>query len=65
VNGTLAVVFGLASVYMVWRSFYGMRIDQPMLTSADFAYLKEPKPIEPGTGVDADVVAADKVPSNA
>ncbi len=41
INGVLAVVFGLASVYMVWRSFYGMRIDQPMLTAADFAYLKE------------------------
>ncbi len=41
INGTLAVVFGLASAYMVWRSFYGMRIDQPMLTSADFAYLKD------------------------
>mgnify|MGYP000898989616 CR=1 FL=1 len=41
INGVLAVVFFLASVYMVWRSFYGMRIDQPMLTAADFAYLKE------------------------
>jgi len=41
INAVLAVVFGLASAYMVWRSFYGMRIDQPMLTSADFAYLKE------------------------
>nr|WP_300145964.1 sodium-translocating pyrophosphatase [Propionicimonas sp.] len=41
VNGVLAVVFFLASVYMVWRSFYGMRIDQPMLTAADFAYLKD------------------------
>jgi K(+)-stimulated pyrophosphate-energized sodium pump len=40
VNGVLAVVFGLASVYMVWRSFYGMRIDQPMLTAADFAELE-------------------------
>ena len=48
INGVLAVVFGLASVYMVWRSFYGMRIDQPMLTAADFAYLKEgvPAPVE-------------------
>ncbi|MDQ7994118.1 MAG: sodium/proton-translocating pyrophosphatase, partial [Propionicimonas sp.] len=36
VNGVLAVVFGLASAYMVWRSFYGMRIDQPMLTKDDF-----------------------------
>jgi K(+)-stimulated pyrophosphate-energized sodium pump len=43
INAVLAVVFGLASVYMVWRSFYGMRIDVPMLTSADFAYLKEGK----------------------
>ncbi|MGB4271425.1 MAG: sodium-translocating pyrophosphatase, partial [Propionicimonas sp.] len=41
INAILAVVFGLASVYMVWRSFYGMRIDAPMLTSADFAYLKD------------------------
>jgi K(+)-stimulated pyrophosphate-energized sodium pump len=37
INAVLAVVFGLASVYMVWRSFYGMRIDAPMLTAADFA----------------------------
>ena len=41
INAVLAVVFGLASAYMVWRSFYGMRIDQPMLTSADFAYLED------------------------
>ncbi len=33
----LAAVFFLASVYFVWRSFYQMRIDQPMLTPADFA----------------------------
>jgi len=26
---------------MVWRSFYGMRIDQPMLTAADFAHLED------------------------
>ena len=36
VNAILAVVFGLASAVMVWRSFYSMRIDQPMLTAADF-----------------------------
>ena len=41
INAVLAVVFGLASVYMVWRSFYGMRIDQPMLTAADFAHLED------------------------
>ena len=35
-NAVLAVVFGAASLYMVWRSFYGMRIDQPMLTKDDF-----------------------------
>ncbi len=35
-NGVLAVVFGAASIVMVWRSFYSMRIDQPMLTAADF-----------------------------
>ncbi|MCA0252691.1 MAG: sodium/proton-translocating pyrophosphatase, partial [Actinobacteria bacterium] len=39
VNVVLAVVFGLASLYMVWRSFYGMRIDQPMLTRDDFVAL--------------------------
>ena len=39
VNVVLAVVFGLASMYMVWRSFYGMRIDQPMLTKDDFVAL--------------------------
>ena len=33
----LAAVFFLASVYFVWRSFYQMRIDAPMLTAADFA----------------------------
>jgi len=38
INAVLAVVFGLASAYMVWRSFYGMRIDAPMLTAADFAH---------------------------
>ncbi|PFG16931.1 K(+)-stimulated pyrophosphate-energized sodium pump [Propionicimonas paludicola] len=37
INAILAVVFGLASMVMVWRSFYSMRIDQPMLTAADFA----------------------------
>ncbi|WP_082034659.1 sodium-translocating pyrophosphatase [Nigerium massiliense] len=40
-NGTLvhvlAAVFFLASAYFVWRSFYAMRIDSPMLTAADFA----------------------------
>ncbi len=36
VNAILAVVFGVASAVMVWRSFYSMRIDQPMLTAADF-----------------------------
>ena len=36
INAVLAVVFGLASAFMVWRSFYKMRIDQPMLTAADF-----------------------------
>ncbi len=41
VNAVLAVTFGLASAYMVYRSFYQMRIDAPMLTSADFAYLKD------------------------
>ncbi len=44
INAVLAVVFGGASLYMVWRSFYGMRIDQPMLTAADFAYLKDTSP---------------------
>ena len=39
VNVLLAVVFGLVSVYMVWRSFYAMRIDQPMLTKDDFVAL--------------------------
>lgn len=39
INAVLAVVFGLASLYMVWRSFYGMRIDQPMLTKDDFKAL--------------------------
>jgi K(+)-stimulated pyrophosphate-energized sodium pump len=33
----LAAVFFLASVYFVWRSFYQMRIDAPMLPAADFA----------------------------
>jgi hypothetical protein len=33
----LSAVFFLASVYMCWRSFYRMRIDQPMLTKADMA----------------------------
>ena len=41
INAVLAVTFGVASIYMVYRSFYNMRIDAPMLTSADFAYLKE------------------------
>jgi K(+)-stimulated pyrophosphate-energized sodium pump len=46
INGILAVTFGLASAYMVYRSFYQMRIDAPMLTAADFAYLKdEPTPV--------------------
>ncbi len=44
INAVLAVVFFLASAYMVWRSFYGMRIDQPMLTAADFAHLKDTVP---------------------
>jgi K(+)-stimulated pyrophosphate-energized sodium pump len=39
VNVVLAVIFGLVSVYMVWRSFYAMRIDQPMLTKDDFVAL--------------------------
>ncbi len=39
INAVLAVVFGAASLYMVWRSFYGMRIDQPMLTRDDFVAL--------------------------
>ncbi|WP_428538339.1 sodium-translocating pyrophosphatase [Propionicimonas sp.] len=65
VNAILAVVFFLASVYMVWRSFYGMRIDQPMLTKADFAYLKE-APAEPGTGATAPVADAPvEVPAKA
>ncbi|MCW5953225.1 MAG: sodium/proton-translocating pyrophosphatase, partial [Propionibacteriaceae bacterium] len=38
-NAILAIVFGAASLYMVWRSFYGMRIDQPMLTRDDFVAL--------------------------
>lgn len=38
-NTVLAVIFGAASIYMVWRSFYGMRIDQPMLTKDDFIAL--------------------------
>jgi K(+)-stimulated pyrophosphate-energized sodium pump len=32
----LAVVFLAAALYFVWRSFYRMRIDQPMPTAADF-----------------------------
>jgi len=56
INAVLAVVFGLASVYMVWRSFYGMRIDQPMLTAADFAYLKE-APAEVGSAATAPAAA--------
>ncbi|MEA4942961.1 MAG: sodium-translocating pyrophosphatase [Propionicimonas sp.] len=39
INAVLAVVFGLASIYMVWRSFYQMRIDAPMLTKDDFKAL--------------------------
>ena len=50
INATLAVVFFLASVFMVWRSFYDMRIDQPMLTAADFAYLKDRPESELTTG---------------
>ncbi|WP_377105473.1 sodium-translocating pyrophosphatase [Propionicimonas sp. T2.31MG-18] len=56
INAVLAVVFGLASVYMVWRSFYGMRIDQPMLTAADFAYLKQ-APAEVGSAATAPAAA--------
>ncbi len=41
INAVLAIIFGLASAYMVWRSFYGMRIDAPMLTAADFAHLED------------------------
>ena len=44
------MVFFLASVFMVWRSFYDMRIDQPMLTAADFAYLKDRPESELTTG---------------
>jgi K(+)-stimulated pyrophosphate-energized sodium pump len=40
ITGSLAVVFFVASMVMVWRSFYDMRIDQPMLTAADFAELQ-------------------------
>ncbi len=40
INAVLAVVFFAASLYMVWRSFYRMRIDQPMLTKDDFAHLR-------------------------
>ncbi|MCC2594208.1 sodium-translocating pyrophosphatase [Tessaracoccus sp. OS52] len=29
-TGSLAVVFGLVSMYFVWRSFYGMRINQEL-----------------------------------
>ena len=36
ITGTLAAVFFIASMVMVWRSFYAMRIDAPMLTAADF-----------------------------
>ncbi|MCL1839028.1 MAG: sodium/proton-translocating pyrophosphatase, partial [Propionibacteriaceae bacterium] len=40
-NGTfsvvLSVVLFLVSVFFCWRSFYAMRINQPMLTKADFA----------------------------
>ena len=39
INAVLAVIFGAASLYMVWRSFYAMRIDQPMLTKDDFVAL--------------------------
>ena len=34
--GILSAVFFAASMYFVWRSFYRMRIDAPMLTAADF-----------------------------
>ncbi len=45
INAVLAVAFGLASAYMVWRSFYAMRIDQPMLTKDDFVALDtNPRP---------------------
>ncbi|MFT4110187.1 MAG: sodium-translocating pyrophosphatase [Propionicimonas sp.] len=65
VNAVLAVVFFLASVYMVWRSFYGMRIDQPMLTKSDFAYLKD-VPADPGTAAPASVAQAPvEVPAKA
>jgi len=58
INAVLAVAFGLASVYMVWRSFYGMRIDVPMLTAADFAYLKDaPAEAAPAARVEAPVEA--------
>ncbi len=39
--GVLAVVFFAISMYFVWRSFYKMRIDAPMLTAADFAVTKK------------------------
>ncbi len=57
INAVLAVVFFLASAYMVWRSFYGMRIDQPMLTAADFAYLKDAPSPELSTGAPAPAAA--------
>ena len=31
----LAVVFFAASTVFVWRSFYAMRIDAPMVTASD------------------------------
>ncbi|MFT3875457.1 MAG: sodium-translocating pyrophosphatase [Propioniciclava sp.] len=34
--GALSVVFLIASAVFVWRSFYAMRIDAPMLTADDF-----------------------------
>ncbi|MDR1767932.1 MAG: sodium-translocating pyrophosphatase [Propionibacteriaceae bacterium] len=37
VTGVIAAVFFLVSVFFCWRSFFKMRIDQPMLTREDFA----------------------------
>ncbi len=38
--GALAVVFFLASTVFVWRSFYAMRIDAPMLTADDISHVR-------------------------
>ncbi len=48
--GVLSAVFFLASVYFVWRSFYLMRIDQPMLTKEDFVNVERATEFETSAG---------------